>query len=478
MSGLRVSMVGFDIAPRFHPEYGAWGTTPVITETDMPLLTRCLALEQDGRLLIWFSHDLCGNSITETDSFRDEMAGALKLNRDQVIWSTSQTHSSPTFPGSNLPGGSGITTRGIFDEEFSEKQRKRFLENCIDAAKKAIDGLQPADVWVGKGYCDSISYNTRFPMPTGGVKFSRDHEEGLQSGKYFDPTIGLVRFDDKKGKPIGTIFNFCSHPATMINDKYLSSDFVGTAREFIEDETGGAPAMFIQGFCGDVNCYFIFGKPEQAKTTGARLGKAAVQGIRKMVPVRGVPFRYAWHQTELPCRDMFNEEQLRYEIDIRRTFQKKLDENPSACWVGGINVAEFLSVEQKKAFVEINIKYCEEGLRMLNAGEIPPSSLSITLGAVRIGDLYAVLSPGENFALTGKEIRERSPFTHTLICGDTNGLFGYIGNDEEINRGGYETDTFWKMLYCDGFRLALAEGSAQKVISAGLSLLNKLENDY
>ena len=80
---------------------------------------------------------------------------------------------------------------------------------------------------------------------------------------------------------------------------------------------------------------------------------------------------------------------------------------------------------------------------------------------------------GEDFAITGKEIRERSPFPHTLICGDTNGIFGYIGNDEEIDRGGYETDTYWKMLI-DGFQTTLAKGSSQRIIEKSIELLGQL----
>ena len=53
MSRLHAAMVGFDITPQIHPEYGAWGTTPKLTQIDMLLQPCCLALKQDDRLLIW-----------------------------------------------------------------------------------------------------------------------------------------------------------------------------------------------------------------------------------------------------------------------------------------------------------------------------------------------------------------------------------------------------------------------------------------
>ena len=65
-------------------------------------------------------------------------------------------------------------------------------------------------------------------------------------------------------------------------------------------------------------------------------------------------------------------------------------------------------------------------------------------------------------------------FVYTLICGDTNGLFGYLGDDAEIDRGGYGTYPFWLMFYSAGFRLPPARGSADRVIDTSVRLLQKL----
>ena len=113
---------------------------------------------------------------------------------------------------------------------------------------------------------------------------------------------------------------------------------------------------------------------------------------------------------------------------------------------------------------------------MLKAGHPARESLDLTLGAIQIGDVAAVISPGENFTLTGDRIRQRSPFVHTLICGDTNGLFGYMGTDDEIDRGGYETDSFWKYLINDGFRLAPTKGLSKNIVDTSLDLLTEMAN--
>lgn len=475
MSTLRAAMTGFDATPRIHPQFGAWGTTPSMTEIDLPLLSRCLALEGDGRLLLWFSHDLIGLGCPATLQLREHVAAALELRVDQVVWSTSQTHASGSYAGfSEEGGGSSLLKRGVFDAEFCAAEHQRFLAGCVDAGQRAVDTLQPVRVAAGVAHCDNISYNSRLPLATGGVKFSRDYAEGLQSGRFFDKTVSLVRFEQEDGRPLGTIFSIACHPATILDNTMVSPDYVGTARARIEESSDGAPAMFIQGFCGDVHNYYMFCGPAQARLLGNRLADAVRIGLNHLVPIRTMPLRCEWRTIELQCRSMYTKQELEHAIAIRRAFQREVDEYPHACWVGGQNVPEFYNADQKKRFAEVIMRYCEEGLRILAAGESVRNTLALTVGAVRIGDLYVVLSPGENFTETARYIREHAPHSHTMICGDTNGLFGYIGTDEEIDRGGSETDTYWKMTHRDGFRLAPAKGSAQRLAGACLGLLEKL----
>jgi len=471
-------MTGFDATPRIHAKYGAWGTTPLMTQVDLPLQSRCLALQGDGLSLLWFSHDMTGLSCPATLQLREHVANAVGMSADQIIWSTSQTHSSGAYAGfPQQGGGSAILKRGNWDVAFSTAEHERFLNGCIDAARRALGGLQPVRVSTGLAHCHNVSYNSRLPMGLHGTKFSRNYAEALQGGEYFDKTVSLMRFEAIDGEPVATVFNFACHPAVLLDNTHVSSDYVGTARSRIEAMSGGAPAMFVQGFCGNVHPYFMFCGPAQARLLGDRVADAARTGLEHRVPVRSLPLRLDWRTIELSCRPMYTREELENQIAIRRAFQREVDEYPHVVWVGGVNVPEFLTPQQKKDFVEVNIRYCEEGLRMLDAGEPSRQTLSITLGALRIGDVYAILSPGENFTETARAVRERSPHPHTFVCGDTNGLFGYIGTDIEIDRAGFETDTYWKMQHRDGFRLAPAKGSAQKIQATCEELLASVAGD-
>jgi len=472
-SSLYIGVAGFDITPRFHPQLGAWGTTPFMTEVDLPLQSRCFAMEQNGMRLIWFGSDLVGSNVAGTDALREEIASALGMTMDQVIWSTSQTHSSGAIPGSRITG-SVVREQNVHDSDFATAERQRLIQSLVDGARQAQDSLQPARAFVGTGNCSSASYNRRLPLSNGGVKFSRDYIEGLQGGKYFDSTIALVRFDGLDGEPLGAIFNFCCHPATMINAKWISPDWVGTARQYIEDALGGAPTMFVQGMCGDVLCYHIFGTPSQAKSTGERIGRAAVEALPQLTPIDTEPMQLLWQTIKLPCRPMYTRSELEFAIEERKAFIDALKVNPGECWFCGMNAPEFFTAEERASFVKVQIDYLKEGLRILDCQEVVQPSLPLTVGALRMGEMAFFFSPGENFTATGLEIRKQSPFANTMICGDSNGLFGYVGDDTEIDRGGIETDGYWKLLSIDGFRLAPAKGSVQIILQAARDMLSEL----
>ena len=143
------------------------------------------------------------------------------------------------------------------------------------------------------------------------------------------------------------------------------------------------------------------------------------------------------------------------ELATRRPFVVELETDPAATWFAGVNLPEQFTPENKAAAVQVQIDYLEEVLRVLDAGESVLGKLAFTVGAVRIGGVAVAI-------------------VHALVCGDSNGLFGYLGDDAEIDRGGYETDSYWKMLYIGGLRLAPAKGSADRVIAAAVELLWEL----
>ena len=60
-----------------------------------------------------------------------------------------------------------------------------------------------------------------------------------------------------------------------------------------------------------------------------------------------------------------------------------------------MNLPEVLTGEARAALLEYRLDYLREGIRLLDAGQTPRATLDFTFGALRIGDVAAILAPGE-----------------------------------------------------------------------------------
>jgi hypothetical protein len=71
-----------------------------------------------------------------------------------------------------------------------------------------------------------------------------------------------------------------------------------------------------------------------------------------------------------------------------------------------------------------------------------PAQVSLPLQVFRLGDLAVAGWPGEIFAATGLDLKQRSPVKPLFNVGLANGWFGYIPPPEQFRLGAYET---WRM---------------------------------
>ena len=65
--------------------------------------------------------------------------------------------------------------------------------------------------------------------------------------------------------------------------------------------------------------------------------------------------------------------------------------------------------------------------------------LTVTLQAIRIGDLAVCGIPFEVFVEIGLDLKKRSPMPQTMVIGLANARHGYLPTPEQHELGGYET---------------------------------------
>ena len=76
---------------------------------------------------------------------------------------------------------------------------------------------------------------------------------------------------------------------------------------------------------------------------------------------------------------------------------------------------------------------------VVRAAERKEDTLTVQLQAIRIGDLAVCGSPFETFVEIGLELKDRSPFSKTMVIGLANGRHGYLPTPAQHRLGGYET---------------------------------------
>ena len=85
---------------------------------------------------------------------------------------------------------------------------------------------------------------------------------------------------------------------------------------------------------------------------------------------------------------------------------------------------------------------------------------------LRIGDVAIVGVPGEYFTQLGLDIKNRSPFTHTLVAELANDWIGYLPNYEGHKLGGYQVWT--------GFHSYAEPGTGERIADAAVEMLQEL----
>ncbi len=262
---LRVGFARAVITPELPVHLSGYGDRiGVATEVHDDLEVRALVASAGGEILCLLALDLMALSDDWATPIRDAVADALGVSRAAVVTQTIHTHSAPsTLTGTDLLGW--VVPDGY---------RVPLAAACVRAAVEARVASEPA----------TIAF-ARLPLPEG-LSFNR-------RGHPYSPTFAVVDVKRDDGSRIGMIANIGVHPVVLgPRNLYLSSDWVGACRRYVEEHAGGQ-VLFLQGCAGDVdpegrcldggaNDWFA-----AVEVAGAALGAAVLGALAETEPVDG-----------------------------------------------------------------------------------------------------------------------------------------------------------------------------------------------
>jgi hypothetical protein len=390
--GLTAGVATADITPA--PGLRMWGysnRTQGATGKLDPLMARALVLKVAEHSVAIVTLDL--GRVPEPhvlDRVRRQVRERCGLAN--LLITASHTHAAPS-----MEGGSDEL------DQFSEHVGDAIVLIVCDAAGQ----LQPVALGIGRGEAD-LAHNRRKFLPDGRVAMQWRNVEH-EPTEPIDKQFVVIRLDhatgDNAGKPLATLVHYACHPVVLGPDNLqYSADFVGAACKRVRAESG-APCLYLQGACGNINPYvdktpLADGGVREMQQMGCTLGDL-VLAASKTIDVKPLkPATIQFDTQVIPVR-------TRWDIDdpeVRAVLSKAY----------GPRFDNYLLATFKD-----NIIPC-------------------TLTTLKIGDSLALVGmPGEVFVQFQHELTERSPVPNTLLVGYTEGYHAYFPTIRDAAAGGY-----------------------------------------
>ncbi len=384
-------MAGY--AARKHPSEGV----------EIPLHAKALALEDNkGHRCVIITSDLLGFPRAVSDPIAQRLAERFGLRRDQVLFTSSHTHSGPVIRESL------ISMYPLDTEQAGEvRSYTQYLQSRVEeAVALALKDLSPALLSFGRGKAE-FGVNRR-------LKKGSQYVISVNPEGPVDHEVPVLKVAKPDGSLRAVLFSYACHNTTLGGDNYrIHGDYAGIAQKELESRFPGATALFFLGCAADTNPN-PRGTLELVRKHGEQLAGSVADALSGPMRPLGGPLRSAYDHVDLPFSTP----------PTREVLQKRL--------------------EDKDVYVQ---RHAKNLLAELDQKGSLPTKYSYPVSVIRIGkDLTLVALAGEVVVDYAIRLRKEIPPSQKLwVGGYANDVFAYIASKRVIQEGGYEAET--SMIY-------------------------------
>jgi hypothetical protein len=254
-----------------------------------------------------------------------------------------------------------------------------------------------------------------------------------------DPQLRVIRFERENKKDV-ILANWQSHYGA--GGTQITSDFVYHMRKGVEDEMGALFAYF-NGASANLSLHNYLG--ENTYPTYIETGKALARVVQSAVKNEEKA-----ESGKIKARTFEIQGQVIQDSDERKQQAKEI---VSA------------SGPQQQTLIQ---KYGFDSVHEANSTNTRATMEKITpipLTVITFGDIAFASNPFELFDISGKEIRDASPYKMTFNCSYSNGHLGYMPPDEIFPHGGYEV-----------VKAFFVKGTAEQCVTESIRMLNECKN--
>ena len=430
MSNLYVAMSKANITPELGCLLYGYPSVRHAEKVLDSLMVGVLAIKQNDETVLLIGSDLCAIGVDVNLSLRDAIAKKFDLKTENIILSTTHTHSAPV---TRTSAGWGETDMSYLTDVF--------LKGCFEAVEKSLKSLRPALIAVGKADCYA-GINRRGVNEKGQVTLSQNPD-----GPY-DPQLTVVAFKTPEGEFIGSFVHFGAHPTVAGANLSLTRDWPGVMIDCVEELTN-APSMFINGAEGDVGPRLSNGKTVADEAEIEVIGKIAAASAKEAILFFG---EFKQVELKLITDNLF----LPYvEAPSYESVLKDIEAMGNPDELAAVNITKYSRLQKIKKIYE------EDG--------VFENGMALNHTVISLGDLALVPMPFELFCKISMGIKEGSPFETTLVLGLANGSCGYVPTEDQLSLGGYEVGSF-RAATIPGF----VDGLDKVIVKENVEFLNKL----
>lgn len=267
-----------DITPPIGVYARNWGAAEhdVAASVHRPLTLTVLTFQREDAdtPLVLISADAgWWRSLPRFQRFHRSVLDQLQLPAQCLMFTVTHTHSAVPLADSDatLPGG-----------ELLGDYLQQLLETTVATVSAALSAAQPMRLEWHIGHC-ALAAVRDLPDP---VDPGQRILCGFNPARRADTTLLVGRITNEQGAVRAIVANYACHPTTLAwENQAISPDFVGAARDLVEQACGGAPLVFLQGASGDLAPrYQYVGDTRVADRHGRQLGFAVLQTLQDMAP--------------------------------------------------------------------------------------------------------------------------------------------------------------------------------------------------
>lgn len=400
---LQVGLARADITPPVGIRSAGFASRGPLTAHHDPLLATALVVAEGDMWAALVACDLIGMEADTVAEVRSKVQGRTGIAPHAVTVACTHTHYGPRFSDKDA---------GPVEDVY----RQNLVHLLAGVIAEAEGALRPARMGIGWGE-SNIGINRREKQPDGRVILGKNPDGPI------DRSVGVLRIDTPDGDPIACAVNFQAHPVSQQSTtSHISADFPGQMRETVEQLTG-APTIFLQGACGNINAAIMEPRHDAARTLGVQLGCEAARVWETIEVAEVSGLKVCSTALDLPRLMYGSAELAQAQLDVLRQEAERLRGSEAQ--------------EGRLRWNQLRIDRVEAALASWQTGE-PLEPITAELQAWRLGSLGIAAVPGEIFNQIGVRVKRHSPSEHTFFLSGCNDSIGYVPIPEAYAEGGYE----------------------------------------